>query len=532
MQMAKETDMFERLARCRRVLGGMDETGKKAHSSMFDPDVISFAHGEGVRRPHHTVVAAGVKALLDTEESSLDNYLFLQRIPELDQLIVERFIEEGIDPVTASQICLDSGTTRLFMAYLHAVAEKGDIFLVAPTFYHSLAGWCQIAGVKLVCVPTQRKNEYKLTVQDLHHWYAENVENCGGKRPKGIFLFNPTQTGAIYSQSEFKALAQFITQNDLIVLEDAIFMETEFEENAIRTHLAAVEGMADKVVTLNGASKAHNLANIRVGWGCGPKAVIDKMNSYSTATSATMPQVSKLMALAALKAPRAYLRANAAECEKRARLIIDLVAHANRLIAREVPWYFGDSFIRIEHEPKAGHSILLSFNKLKGMRLNEGSVIEDSVDLARYFLDEAKVAFSPGASSGFDNCVLRLSFGCVGLKHTYAETKAVEASGALSVASQFLKDKIESNQYLLSELGDLKNEADTFSTETFNEGFIAGRQLLAQGIINRLVPAMIKLLIANKDWYLARHMIKLPGWTVNVNKVPFSGGALTLAATP
>src|SRR4051812_39419541 len=78
---------FEKLRRARNVLGGRNENGCPAHPSMFDTDVVSFAHGEGIRRPHPTVVAAGVRALLDYRTSSLENYLFLQRLGPLDDAI-------------------------------------------------------------------------------------------------------------------------------------------------------------------------------------------------------------------------------------------------------------------------------------------------------------------------------------------------------------------------------------------------------------------------------------------------------------
>src|SRR6185436_12847429 len=132
------------LNRARLVLSGLDEDGVRAHPGMFDPDVISFAHGEGVRRPHPLVINAGVRALLDTEESSLDNYLFLRPFPQFEDRIARDFMAQGIDEHIARNIVIDSGTTRLFCAWLNAVSKKGDIFLAAPTFYHSLAKWCQL----------------------------------------------------------------------------------------------------------------------------------------------------------------------------------------------------------------------------------------------------------------------------------------------------------------------------------------------------------------------------------------------------
>ncbi|HWD08460.1 MAG TPA: aminotransferase class I/II-fold pyridoxal phosphate-dependent enzyme, partial [Actinomycetota bacterium] len=267
-----------RVARCQQALLGEDGAGRKVHPGMFDEGVISFAHGEGMRRPHPSVVAAGVRALLDTADSALDGYLFLHRLEPLDEAIARFFVADGIDPATAGNVCVDSGTTRLFLAFLHAVADPGDTFLVAPTYYYPLASWCELAGVRLACVPTRRCNDYKLTREDLDAWYDRSGP-AGGLR--GLFLFNPTQTGGIYSRQDLDGIAGFVVDHDLVALEDCIFTLTEYDPHETRHHLASCAGMAGRVVTISGGSKAHGLANIRIGWGCGPRPVVEAMNAFT-----------------------------------------------------------------------------------------------------------------------------------------------------------------------------------------------------------------------------------------------------------
>src|SRR5215467_13998779 len=87
---------YNKLSRARLVLSGRDADGNRVHPSMFDDGVISFAHGEGLRRPHPSVVSAGIKALIDTKKSSLENYLFMQRLGQFDDLIQQRFIKIGV----------------------------------------------------------------------------------------------------------------------------------------------------------------------------------------------------------------------------------------------------------------------------------------------------------------------------------------------------------------------------------------------------------------------------------------------------
>jgi aspartate aminotransferase len=482
------------VARCQRVLAGENDHGTKVHPSMFDEGVISFAHGEGMRRPHPTVVAAGVRALLDTETSALDGYLFLQRMKPLDDAIAGFFMAEGVDPSTASNICVDSGTTRLFLAFLQAVANRGDVFGVAPTYYYPLANWCEMADVRLVCVPTRRSHEYKLTRQDLEDWHEHHARAGSIPGLRGLFLFNPTQSGAIYTREELEGIASFVAAHDLVVLEDCIFALTEYDPLEERHHLVSCEGMQDRVVTITGGSKAHGLANIRVGWGCGPRSLIETMNAFTITTSATTPQIAKIMALAALNVPREYHLVNAREARDRAALIMDLIAIVNREVHVDTHGAPGEGIIQVEHAPRAGHSILLSFDGMRGLRCADGTVIADSVDVARFFLRDARVALAPGLSNGFDGCQMRLCFACVGLRHTYASSHAAEVIAALE---EVVACASRAGLDCLRDICPVPSAAPR-SVPAWNSGFSEGRAMIRTALLDRIAPALSRLVASNR----------------------------------
>ena len=221
------------------------------------------------------------------------------------------------------------------------------------------------------------------------------------------------------------AIAEVVRRTGLTVLEDSVFAGTEFPEQAKVCHLAAAApGIADQVVTLKGGSKAYNLANMRIGWGCGPAGLIRAMNDYTVTTSITVPFLAKAMALAALRAPADYLAGNARECRERAALITALVDECNNAVGER-------PMLMVAHQPQAGHAILLAAPGLAGCRLPDGSTVQNSIDVARYLLSAANVAVSPGYSLGFDGTEIRVVFGSVGLKHTYRPAAAGELSSAL-----------------------------------------------------------------------------------------------------
>src|ERR1700743_1672698 len=96
MQTRLNDRLLNILGACRDVLAGKDAFGKKCFPGMFDEGVISFSHGEGMRRPHPLVIIAGMEALTNIDIASIENYLFLQNCGELDDGVRMKFSESAI----------------------------------------------------------------------------------------------------------------------------------------------------------------------------------------------------------------------------------------------------------------------------------------------------------------------------------------------------------------------------------------------------------------------------------------------------
>lgn len=490
-------DAIGNFRRGRDAISGLDSKGMQESAGWFDPEVISLAHGEGIRRPHPSVVAAGVNALLDSRENSLDNYLYLRRADAFEDAVTELFKSQGIAEDIAGNLCVDSGVTRLFYDFFHAVAEPGDVFLTAQTYYQGINMWCDLAGIQLESVETAAENDHKLTRAALERWYERYVGTGRVRRPRGIILFNPSYTGALCDAEELAALGEFAVEQDLVVLEDAIFSRTEFPGHR-SVRLASLPGMADRVVTVDGGSKAYGLANIRIGWACGPGDIVARMNYHAMAASMTVPSLAKAMALAALRAPDAYLQGNARECRARAALVTELVDAVNEEVALAVGFAPRTPFLRVAHQPKAGHSILLDGNGMRGLRLPDGSIVQDNTDVTRYFLKEEKVCFSPAISNGFTDCTLRVSYGCLGSEHTYAHPRRAEIR-ATAQAVLHHADPLASETALDPRLRQVGIDLDWSCPDDANDGFEAGRAMIREAFLNRITPAAVRLALDNKD---------------------------------
>ncbi len=488
------SDAILRFNRARRALEGLDESGRALCPGWGDPGVISLAHGEGVRRPHPTVVAAGIRALLDVRESSLDNYLYLRDFEPLDDAVRRDFLAEGVPDEYARNVVIESGNSRLFMGFFNAVAEPGDVVLVPRTYYQAVNMWTDLARLDLHTVPTTAGDEFKVTPAALDRWFAQHPDLRS--QAKVLILFNPGYTGSLYTAADMRALAEPVERHNLAVLEDSIFTQTEFHGERVH-HLAAVPGIGDRVVTVDGGSKAYGLANIRIGWGCGGAAIIERMRHHVTATSICVPHVAKAMALAALQGPEDYLRTNVTEAMQRLELVRALLREIDEEVEGALGFRLAEPFFTAAHPPRAGHSVMVRADGLAGLVTAHGETLRDSVDVTRHFLRTEGVCLAPGYSNGFDDCTVRISFGCLGSEATWHDHDPQQAdAGLLAVLAEVRPDLKPAE---LARVRDLVGTTATGDGGLSTAGFAGGRALIHDAIGRRMRRAAVMLARQNRN---------------------------------
>jgi aspartate aminotransferase len=401
-----------RLARARGILAGIDAGGRVLYDGIEATHVLSLAHGNGTRRPHPDVLAAAVSACRSNSGWSFDDYHPRRRHAPLEDAIRRDLHTASADFSARAALCVGAGTAQLVSAFLAVRARPGDALLVLRPHYHGVIDWCTAADVEPVVVRTTRATAYKGTPDDLDRAAAQTTDPS--RRIRAVLLANPTFTGALYDGAELTALHHWASCRGIPLLVDSAFRHTEFpgQPSAICCPPAADP---TGLLVFGGFSKAHNLANLRVGWVAGDRAIVGDIEIHRDQTLGSVPFLNQAMAAAALGAPRDYLRANAAECAVRADLILQWVAAVNAEFADQA-----SPLIRVEHAPAAGHAILLSVNAMTGPGLRT------SLDLCVDLLHRHRVAVSPAFSHGFDHLEFRLAFASIGLRATYASSRSIE----------------------------------------------------------------------------------------------------------
>ena len=183
------------------------------------------------------------------------------------------------------------GSEAIDMALRCLVGEGDEVIIPEPCFvcYDPLT---RMAGGVPVSIATKAENEFRLT--------PEELENAITDKTKVLILpFPNNPTGAIMEKSDLEAIAKIIEEHDIFVMSDEIYSELTYKEKHVS--IISLPGMKERTVYINGFSKAYAMTGWRLGYCCGPAAIIQQMTKIHQFAIMCAPTTSQYAAVEALK---------------------------------------------------------------------------------------------------------------------------------------------------------------------------------------------------------------------------------------
>ncbi len=346
-------------------------------------NVVSMTAGEpDFPTPDH-VKEAAIAAI----RGNFTHYTANAGIPELVTAVRDKFERENGLKFETSQLLVSSGAKHSIFNALLAICNPGDEVIVPAPYWVSYPEMVKIADATPVIIQTSREAGYKLTPDALREALTP--------RSKVLILNSPSNpTGSVYSKAELEGLAGVIASSGLYVISDEIY-EKILYDGARHESIGNVDGVRDRVVTVNGVSKAYAMTGWRIGYMGGPKDVIQAAAKVQSQATSNANSIAQRAALAALTGPDDEVKRMVEEFKRRRDYF------TGRL--RATPG------VRIETPPGAFY-LFPDFSGCVGARYKDGPIASD-MDLAAYLMEEAKVAVVPGSAFGAANH-LRLSYAC------------------------------------------------------------------------------------------------------------------------
>ena len=275
----------------------MTITQKAREMKRAGRDVISLSAGEpDFDTPNH-ICEAAISAMAQGQT----RYTNVDGIPELKSAIIRKFKRDNHLNVEESQINISPGGKAVIFNALAVTLSAGDEVIIPAPCWVSYPAMVKLCDAKPVIIPCTKATGFKLS--------AEALEKHITPQTKWVLLNSPSNpTGAAYSHDELDLLAQVLRQNPhVMVLSDDIYEHLIYDDFQFATLASIAPDIADRVLTMNGVSKAYAMTGWRIGYAAGPNWLIKSMSKYMGQTTSNPSSISQWAALAALDGPQDFL---------------------------------------------------------------------------------------------------------------------------------------------------------------------------------------------------------------------------------
>ncbi len=344
-------------------------------------DVISLSLGEpDFHTPEH--IKAAAKQAID------DNITFYAPVPgypSLRQAICDKLLTENGLTYSPEQIIVSTGGKQAICNAVLAVLNPGDECILPTPCWVSYAEMVKLAEAKSVFVPCSIATDFKMTPAQL--------ESAITSRTRALILCSPgNPSGSVYSREELAGFAEVLMKHpNVLIISDEIYEHINYTGS--HHSLAQFPALKERVILINGVSKAYAMTGWRIGWMAAETWVVKACQKLQSQYTSCSCSIAMKAAEAAYNGDQQCV-ANMCDAFRRRR---DLVVQ----LAKEIPGFE-------VNVPDGAFYLFPKVDSLFGKHFHNADgeqIIASSDDLAMFFLNEAHVAAVAGSAFMAPECI-------------------------------------------------------------------------------------------------------------------------------
>ena len=337
--------------------------------------IISFSLGEPDFNSPECASKAAIEAIGRGESHYTLNSGILELRNEVCNYYKRRF---GLE-YTPDEVLIASGAKPLLYEALQMLVDPGDEVLLFSPAWVSYVEQIHLAGGKDVIVDTLKTDLIPT---------KEALEAVLSEKTVGMIVNSPSNpSGAIYNEETLRMIADIARERDLWIIFDEIYERLVYAPAKHVNILNVAPDMRDKVILINGASKAYAMTGWRIGYALAPKPLIAKMNTLQTHLTSNASSIAQWAAWGAVKDADPDVEKMREAFEERRGVILGLV--------RDMP------YVKVR-DPEGAFYIFIDVRE---------SPIPDDIKFCERLLEEKFVAAVPGAAF-FAPGFVRFSYAC------------------------------------------------------------------------------------------------------------------------
>lgn len=346
-------------------------------------DVISFAVGEPDFDTPEPIRQAAKRAI----DAGASRYTEARGILALREAICQDSrrrrgqVAHGPD-----QVVVSVGAKHTLFNIAQALYDADDEIIIPTPSWVSYPEQALLCGARPVLVPGREEDDFLLT--------AEALRRAISPRTRALLLCSPNNpTGAAYGEQQLRALAEVAREHCFWIVSDEVYSRLTYDGFRQRSMLEVAPDLRDRTVVVDGVSKSHAMTGWRIGWMLGPDRLAAACTVIQSQVVSNPTAVAQYAALAALGGDQQCVEQMRAVFEQRRDRMVKGLNDIEGLSCRM---------------PRGAFYALANATGLLGKRSGE-MVLQDDESVARWLLEEARVAVVPGSAFGAPG-YLRFSF--------------------------------------------------------------------------------------------------------------------------
>ena len=344
-------------------------------------DIISLSLGEPDFNTPDFIKDAAIQAINDNYNS----YSPVNGYADLREAICRKFKRDNNLDYNINQIVVSTGAKQSIANVAMVLLNPGDEVILPAPYWVSYSAISILAEAKYIEIPSSIETDFKIT--------PEQLEAAITPKTKMIFFNSPNNpSGTVYTEAEFRALAEVLEKHPQIyILSDEIYEHINYGVPSFS--FAAIEGMFDRTITVNGISKAFAMTGWRIGYLGAPEWIAKACNKMQGQITSGANCIAQRATITALDAPVSKIQYMIDEFKVRRDLILDLlgkiegiktnVAKGAFYVFPDVSYYFGKTI--------------------------DGTKVNNASDFSMLLLEKANVATVTGDAFGAPDCI-RISY--------------------------------------------------------------------------------------------------------------------------
>ena len=347
-------------------------------------DIIGLGAGEpDFDTPEH-IKNAAITAINngDTKYTPVDG------TPELKSAIKDKFKRDNNLEYNLDEISVGTGGKQIIFNAFAVTLDKGDDVLIPAPYWVTYPDVVNYFNAQNIFIECSESNNFKITPEQLDESITPST--------KWFILNSPSNpTGACYTEKELKDISDILEKNPHVnILTDDLYEHLIYDSADFYTIAEVNPNLKDRVLTLNGVSKAYAMTGWRIGYAGGNKDLIKAMGKLQSQSTSNPTSISQAAAVEALNGDHSFISERNLVFKNRRDQLLESLNDMKGITC---------------NTPNGAFYVFPSCKEIIGKKTKDGIEINNDEDFTSALLKHAGVAVVQGSAFGLEG-YFRISY--------------------------------------------------------------------------------------------------------------------------